>query len=457
MSHDCHLRCSALSARPVSGAVIESLASFCVRLSFIVLPLLLLTMLMLLLLLMIMVMMAMQLHERHRSHRTFRPSTAKKDIALQPLPLNLHYQLLSVRQHTHQRAASAEVINCVTCGAMTAHALGHKKGGLFYQEGKLVARRNELEWLKQCFGKHVVAGGGTRIPQMPPFAAFAALQHLGAQTLEYEEQCLRVARRRVLAVSQSLSVAVNAFLLKLSLAIEGQVEESTCATWLRTGFLLVFEGLLSVVGNERSMLEDTISAVDALRNYQIQIQLQTEQALGAQSAAPATEATKLRAAVDADASQMGSDRAAADPAGCPAGAEGIKMRMIGRVVILAVAPQCAEKLPPMLRSAATAGTAIIQIIPVLFTQVTCCCTAGCIYIHTFVCVYSFRNLLDMIIDAFAAAGNRYSANACDHIWWRFERQRAQRGFAATNKLESLLRHQRLLPSLSAHQLLLSAL
>jgi hypothetical protein len=75
----------------------------------------------------------------------------------------------------------------------------------------------------------------------------------------------------VYALSQALSIAVNSLLLKLALTMSNQIPSSYSEQWLNFGFLLVFEGLLSVVKHERSMLEDTISAIDGLRSFQVRI------------------------------------------------------------------------------------------------------------------------------------------------------------------------------------------
>lgn len=43
------------------------------------------------------------------------------------------------------------------------------------------------------------------------------------QVAAFEETCLSVGYRRAFAISQSLSIAVNAILLKLNLVIEAQI------------------------------------------------------------------------------------------------------------------------------------------------------------------------------------------------------------------------------------------
>ena len=59
--------------------------------------------------------------------------------------------------------------------------------------------------------------------------------------------------------------------MKLSLVLEGSISAEVAVGWLERGFLLVFEGLLSVIGNERFMLEDTVTAIEALNQFSIRI------------------------------------------------------------------------------------------------------------------------------------------------------------------------------------------
>lgn len=74
---------------------------------------------------------------------------------------------------------------------------------------------------------------------------------------------------RILALSQGISVAFNACHLKLGLVTEGHLSPLAAEQWIEHGMLLMFEGLLSVIGNEKSMLEDTMSIVDTLNLFSV--------------------------------------------------------------------------------------------------------------------------------------------------------------------------------------------
>jgi hypothetical protein len=215
------------------------------------------------------------LKQAHRDNKSFRASALKKQAEWQPLPVNLHYQLMAVRPHTSTPAQGVrtEVIHSVTCGAMTPHMLGHKNGGLYYQESKLVASKMELDRSKQLYAQRVAMAGGKCIPTAAsePYGIHKRLKEIGDKTLKFESLCLSICHRRAYAISQALSIAVNSLLLKLGLALQGVVPDRVCEQWMSCGILLVFEGLLSVVAHERSMLEDTISAVDALKSFQVRL------------------------------------------------------------------------------------------------------------------------------------------------------------------------------------------
>lgn len=259
----------------------------------------------------------------HKECKSFRASALKKQAEWQALPVNLHYQLMSVRPYSRDPELSSrihtEVVHSVTCGAMTPHMLGHKKGGLYYQESKLVTSKGELDRCKAQFVEKLHMAGGTRVSTSPaePFGVHKRLQELGEKTLQFESVCLQICHRRAYAISQSLSIAVNSLLLKIGLTIQGSVPERVAEQWLSCGILLVFEGLLSVVAHERSMLEDTISAVDALRSFQVRLLPYPDEAhhYFASKGAKATEAP-----VPPPPSPTETETAAAASAGATAGA-----------------------------------------------------------------------------------------------------------------------------------------
>lgn len=283
----------------------------------------------------------------------FRPSALKKDFSVQALPINLHYQLLGVRRHRSasekegvgESATAVVVLHSVTCGALSPHMLGHKKGGLYGFEGQLAAQKKAIMHGRDNFKWLVSVGGGWGLHRSGPLPgsassggsagkggeAYDQLQRVGRDLLEFETFCVSVGRRKMYALAQGLSVAVNALLLKLNLVIAGRIPGEVAVGWLQHGFLVVFEGLLSVIGSERSMLEDTLSAVHALRAFQVRVVQQDEDEIA------------LR--------------------------QNVQLRFSGREVVLALSPVVLSALPQAYSSPKEGerGTTL-RFVTVLFTQ-----------------------------------------------------------------------------------------
>jgi hypothetical protein len=341
----------------------------------------------------------------HREDRGFRASPFKKQPEWQALPVNLHYQLLAVRPHVSDSTAEVrtDIVHSVSCGAMTPHMLGHKHGGLYFQESKLVATKLELEKAKLTYTQRVAMAGHRCISTAPTesYGVYKRLCDIGNKTLTFESLCLQVCHRRAYAISQALSIAVNSLLLKIGLALQGAVPERVCEQWMSCGMLLVFEGLLSVVAHERSMLEDTISAVDALRSFQVRLLAypdEPENAAGAPSAAsagsPENQRQSAQKARPLDMGGLGEDLpvppslakkgdeepgstpavttdespgAAPSPDGSP---RKLKLELKGREVLVYAPATSLRKLPQSYRHAVYhKGGAVIHFHPVLFTQV----------------------------------------------------------------------------------------
>jgi hypothetical protein len=216
-----------------------------------------------------------------KSDRSFRPSVHKKEPEWQMLPLNLHYQLIGIQRYhlknsrrtenTESSTENVDVIHCVTCGAMSPHMLKHKNGGLYRIEKSLETSKHEINGLKNRFINQVQHYGETKISPKIRDGPYQTKAIIINKVLSFELQCIEIGRRRLFAISQSLSIACNSFLFKLAFVTEGHLDKSIAEKWVTDGFLLVFEGLLSVTGNEKSMLEDTIIAVENLKFFRIKI------------------------------------------------------------------------------------------------------------------------------------------------------------------------------------------
>ena len=236
--------------------------------------------------------------------KTFRASATKKHVNAQALPLNLHMQVMAVRDLIKDGHES--VLDALSCGCFSPHALGFaEKKGLDAMDSCLAAASKKLDVHK----RRLVELAGDGLPKQPlspqplsptqlafvpvgtaadtvapgagagaratsptpadPVAALAAEVCVRAQ--ECDRQVLAAGRRRVFAMSQALSVAVAAVLMKLTLVAEGSIPAAAALDWLTNGFLIMFEGLLSVIGTERFMLEDTVAAIDGLNRYCVRV------------------------------------------------------------------------------------------------------------------------------------------------------------------------------------------
>eukprot|EP01038_Epipyxis_sp_PR26KG_P010041 gene10041-13499_t len=296
-------------------------------------------------------------HRRDFTDFNFRASSLKKNKEVQALPINLHYQIMNVRKYS-QPTAIPEVVHSVTCGSMSPHWLRHKHGGLFHMEHNLIMRKNELEIAKRKYLQSRRLAGEKKIPLSSD--TYKLLKIVSSKSLEYESLCLALGHRRVYALSQSLSIAVNALLLKLGLLADGHIPSIVSELWIKDGFLIVFEGLLSVIGNERAMLEDTISAVDAINLYQARIL----PFVSMSSSTPSRSDTNDSKVTDCDSS-VKSDNVHVDGA---KEEERMRIEMRGREVVIFLNENIMSRLPEAYRSAAYSTGLIIKFVAILFTQ-----------------------------------------------------------------------------------------
>eukprot|EP01084_Bolivina_argentea_P259802 438542_1 len=187
-----------------------------------------------------------------RATTSFRSSLEKKTWSKQFIPTNLHTQILSV-----DCSSSSCQYGFITAGAPAAHALGFKKGGLLSLE-------TELFNVSQMLERFLIQQRGRRGSITHPGDEI----QLAAQ--RFEELCLAVSIRRAIVTSQALTIVLAAVILKLEMNCNdaSKLDDFT--------LLIGFEGLLSTHGNERGMLEDTVSALRALRTWKFRVLLEED-------------------------------------------------------------------------------------------------------------------------------------------------------------------------------------
>ena len=247
------------------------------------------------------------LKKLHAKETTFRASALKTEWDVQALPINVHTQLVAVKSFDRgsdvtpndgakedtmlalSRSTPDSLIESISCGSFTAHAMGHKKGGLNSMKVDLLALSNKLESMKADLMQRVGAGAaGTGVAavkegsmekarpfkesRLSPWGTEGRLNKgIEASVLSFEDLILPVAKRRLLCVSQILAVATNGLLNKLALLEEGHIAHNVARHWLSHGMLFMFECLLTMKGKERGMVEDTMTAVEALRDFKFKL------------------------------------------------------------------------------------------------------------------------------------------------------------------------------------------
>jgi hypothetical protein len=326
----------------------------------------------------------------------FRASVLKKDWTTQPLATNCHMQMVTIRRlpSTHSGASgtvhsglnplassgsdkdtssgsikpmismkATTIIDSMTCGCFTAHALGHKKGGLYTHQLNLSHVLKNLTSLVDTYDSTVnvpreelLRAGYKNMERSldSPVVMCTASQgkeatmrkKLCESAITFESLIMITAKRRILIMSQILSVAVNLMLFKLSLLEEGYVAAEVADQWLMHGFPIIFESLLSVSGQERSMLEDTIVSVDLLRLHRFRIRIAPESASNVTDSKGMKPHQRLRTI---------------DPSTANVNIE-------GREITLTLPKASFEKFPVSYLEAANKDELIIYPVPVLFTQ-----------------------------------------------------------------------------------------
>ena len=199
----------------------------------------------------------------------FRRSIDKKNPEVQALPINLLGQLLVMNgifcdESTGFASEKLTVKDMLTCGAMTHHAR-KSKGGIFDLENRIAREVDRL-----AVNKHTLFtanGGRPTVECLSEIHDFDdMIDKTTKMVLSIETDCLEVCHRRIVCVSQALSIVVNGIIMKLNLVAEGHISQKLAEAWESTGILIVFEGLLSVTGKERTMLDDSFSAIGVTIN-----------------------------------------------------------------------------------------------------------------------------------------------------------------------------------------------
>lgn len=245
---------------------------------------------------------------KRRTPRPFRPSNSRGDALLAGIGFNVHVQSLSLNvlqqdgggaPMIHQAAA----MQSITHGAPADHAMGFgvradedsgalgplvvggdskdsaPRGGLRRLESTRIEFSKELDdsitGLISAVGEHFKSraqaaavrqqAGVKTSRHIPP--NIPAVTHYRTKAVECAQRLgtltWDIAVRRANCFSQALGIAVTSYLASLSDG--GPAWRGYASIWVRHGYLITFEGLLSSVGKELGMIEDASVAISMLR------------------------------------------------------------------------------------------------------------------------------------------------------------------------------------------------
>ncbi len=215
---------------------------------------------------------------RWKNDISFRPSAEKKESELQGLPINLIVQVM-VFSSLNMKAdgkltRTVDVMSGMTCGSMTDHATKSKQGGIFNTDKILERSLKDIEETKKILQEFMRTGGVVR-KTVESLVAGGDHDEVLRRTLNTAEKIERnkviVGHRRILCLSQGLSTVINGLIVKLNQVADGTIDAETAERWVTHGFLIIFEGLLSVSGKERTMLEDTFATIETLRLFKAKV------------------------------------------------------------------------------------------------------------------------------------------------------------------------------------------
>ena len=223
---------------------------------------------------------------RCKSNITFRTSADKTKENIQGCATNLHAQVFSCNafriDDTSSDVVEVEtVFGMMTCGAPTTHALKTSRGGVSNIERGIDAKWKELLALKnklyascEFMGSVDILSSMNKLSlesdpeSMNNMEILKKVQHIATGI---ENDYLDVCLRRIYSLSQVLSTVVNGFIMKLNLVVEGHIGHEVAEEWVHHGFLVIFEGLLSATGKERTMLEDAHAVIESLRLFKLRV------------------------------------------------------------------------------------------------------------------------------------------------------------------------------------------
>ena len=202
---------------------------------------------------------------KDRSPKPFRPSSSRSTVELAGIPFNVHTATLALEQGPSREGTPGGFFQNITCGAPSDHARGF---GPLFQGGPTGGLRR-LEAMRLEFHQRFLDAQSNLIQAVASYFVSARQEnrivfHIPARNKMISDMRWRVfevmqqlhqitwvcAVRRANVFSQALGISLTSYLTSICSSPERS------EAWVKHGYLITYEGLLSAAGKELGMIED---------------------------------------------------------------------------------------------------------------------------------------------------------------------------------------------------------
>ena len=211
---------------------------------------------------------------KDRSPKPFRPSSSRNTVELAGIPFNVHTVTLALEQGPTTDGTPGGFFQNISCGAPADHARGFApifpggpSGGLRRLEAMRLEYQQKLQEAQTALIQvvatfFVAARQETQAVFFIP-ARNQVVSNLRWKVFELTQQLHQItwtcAVRRAVVLSQSVGIALTSYLTSISSSPE------RADMWVKHGYLITYEGLLSAAGKELGMIEDASVGIAMLK------------------------------------------------------------------------------------------------------------------------------------------------------------------------------------------------
>jgi hypothetical protein len=211
---------------------------------------------------------------KDRSPKPFRPSSSRSTVELAGIPFNVHTATLALEQGPTMEGTQGGFFQNITCGAPADHARGFAP--LF--PGGPSGGLRRLEAMRLEFHQKLVEAQTNLIQAVATFFVSARQNNETVFHIPARNQIISSCRWKVFELTQQLhqitwtcavrranvfSQALGISLTSLLTSICSSPERSE--TWVKHGYLITYEGLLSAAGKELGMIEDASVGISMMK------------------------------------------------------------------------------------------------------------------------------------------------------------------------------------------------